>query len=168
MPRSRSHAIVTLAAAVLAASLAVGCGLVRKATHAVTPQPDPPAATRWNTVLWPPGDTAGGAADGISGIAWMAPASDNNQTIRVRVALHGVAPGPVYVWRVHTGKCDNDLGVFGPPTAYRPLVVDSTGHASGTALIPLGFPTNGSYFVRVDKPDTAPVVIACGNLVPPH
>jgi hypothetical protein len=166
MPRSRSHSLVTLAAA----ALATACGLVRRATHAVTPQPDPPATTRWNATLWPPGDTAGDTTAGARGTAWMAPGSSNDQNIRVRVVLHPLAPGGVgtYVWRVHTGKCDNDLGVFGPPSAYRPLTIDSSGHASGTALIPLGFPTSGGYFVRVDQADSTPAVIACGNLVPPH
>jgi hypothetical protein len=146
-----------------------GCGVVRRAAHAVTPQPDPPATTRWNATLWEATDTTGDTSAGPHGIAWMAPGRTDNHTIRVRVALDHADPAEKYVWRVHFGKCDNDLGVFGPPSAYPDLVVDTTGVASGYALLALGFPTNGQYFVRVDRVQGSdPVAVICGNLAPPR
>jgi hypothetical protein len=146
-----------------------GCGIVRSAAHAVTPQPDPPATTRWNATLWLSTDTTGDTSAGPHGIAWMAPASTDNHSIRVRIAVHRADPAQKYAWRVHFGKCDNDRGVFGPPGAYRELAVDTTGVAAAYALISLGFPTNGQYFVRVDRvegPDPSPLI--CGNLIPPR
>ena len=146
-----------------------GCGVVRSAAHAVTPQADPPAATRWNATLWEATDTTGDTTAGPHGIAWMAPGNPDNHTIRVRVAVHHADPTQKYAWRVHFGKCDKDQGVFGPPSAYKPLVMDTTTNlASGYALLSLGFPSNGQYFVRVDREDTDPVAVVCGNLVPPR
>jgi hypothetical protein len=147
----------------------VGCGVVRRAAHAVAPQADPPATTRWNGTLWEASDTTGDTSAGPHGIAWMAPASADNHTIRVRVAVDRADPAQKYAWRVHFGKCDDDQGVFGPPAAYRDLTVDSTGVASGYALLFLGFPSNGHYFLRVDRvegPDPVPLI--CGNLAPPR
>jgi hypothetical protein len=146
----------------------VGCGVVRRAAHAVAPQTDPPATTRWNATLWEATDTTGDTSAGPHGIAWMAPASIDNHTIRVRVSMQRADPAQKYVWRVHFGKCDNDQGVFGPPAAYKDLVADTSGVASGYALFPLGFPSNGQYFVRVDRIEGSdPVQLICGNLVPP-
>ncbi len=150
-------------------SVSAGCGVVRRAAHAVTPQPDPPAATRWNATLWEATDTTGDTTAGPHGIAWMAPGSIDNHTIRIRIAVQHADPTQKYAWRVHFGKCDRDLGVFGPPSAYKPMTIDSTTKlASGSAMLSLGFPTNGNYFVRVDRADTDPVTVVCGNLVPPR
>jgi hypothetical protein len=147
----------------------VACGVVRRAAHAVTPQADPPATTRWNATLWEASDTTGDTSAGPHGIAWMAPGSGDNHSIRVRVAVHHADPAQKYVWRVHFGKCDNDLGVFGPPAAYRDLVTDTTGVASGYALFALGFPSSGQYFVRVDRIEGEdPVPLICGNMSPPR
>jgi len=143
--------------------------MVRRAAHAVAPQPDPPATTRWNATLWEASDTTGDTSAGPHGIAWMAPGSADNHSIRVRVAMHRADPAQKYVWRVHFGKCDKDQGVFGPPAAYKDLTVDSTGVASGYALFALGFPSNGKYFVRIDQVqglDPAPFI--CGNFTPPR
>ena len=149
--------------------IVVACGVVRRAAHAVAPQPDPPATTRWNATLWEATDTTGDTSAGPHGIAWMAPGAPDNHSIRVRVAFNHADPAQKYVWRVHFGKCDNDQGVFGPPAAYRDLVTDTTGVAQGYALFALGFPSNGQYFVRVDRIEGAdPVVLICGNLVPPR
>jgi hypothetical protein len=148
---------------------AAGCGVVHSAVHAVTPQPDPPAATRWNATLWEATDTTGDTTAGPHGIAWMAPGNSDNHSIRIRVAVHHADPSEKYAWRVHFGKCDNDKGVFGPPSAYHPLQFDTISDlASGYALLPLGFPSNGQYFVRVDKDETDPSEVVCGNLVPPR
>lgn len=150
------------------AALAAACGVMRRAAHAVAPQPDPPATTRWNATLWEATDTTGDTSAGPHGIAWMAPASPDNHSIRVRIAMHRAGPSQKYAWRVHFGKCDNDQGVFGPPAAYRDMVTDTTGVASGYALFALGFPSSGQYFVRVDKVEGAdPLPLICGNLVPP-
>jgi hypothetical protein len=146
-----------------------GCGVVRSAANAVAPQPDPPATTRWNASLWQATDTAGDTSAAPHGIAWMAPASPDNHSIRIRVAVNHADPAEKYAWHVHFGKCDNDRGVFGPPAAYKPISADTTGVAAGYALLTLGFPTNGEYFVRIDRirgPD--PVAFVCGNLAPPR
>ena len=141
---------------------------MRRAAHAVAPQADPPAATRWNATLWEATDTTGDTSAGPHGIAWMAPGSPDNHSIRVRIAMHRGDPTQKYAWRVHFGKCDNDLGVFGPPAAYRDLVADTTGVAAAYALFALGFPSSGQYFVRVDKVEGAdPMPLICGNLAPP-
>jgi hypothetical protein len=142
---------------------------MRRAAHAVAPQADLLATTRWNATLWEARDSTGDTSAGPHGIAWMAPASADNHVIRVRVAVNHADPAQKYVWRVHFGKCDNDLGVFGPPAAYRDLVTDTTGVASGYAILGLGFPSNGQYFVRVDVVEGAdPVPLVCGNLAPPR
>ena len=152
-------------------ALTIACGVVRRAANAVAPQPDPPTATRWNATLWQPSDTTaerGDTSAGPHGIAWMAPGSPDNHSIRVRIAVHRGDPTQKYAWRVHFGKCDNDQGVFGPPAAYHDLVTDTTGIASGYALFALGFPSSGQYFVRVDRVEGAdPAPLICGNLAPP-
>jgi hypothetical protein len=120
-------------------------------------------------MLWQATDTAGDTTAGPHGIAWMAPGSADNHSIRIRIAVQRADPTQKYAWRIHFGKCDNDLGVFGPPAAYKPLAIDTTTKlASGYALLPLGFPTNGQYFVRVDRAETDPVMVVCGNLAPPR
>ncbi len=139
---------------------------MRRARHAVTPQPDPPSTTRWNATLWSPEDTAGDTTAGPYGIAWMAAGASDNHSIRVRIDVRRASPG-VYAWRVHQGKCDRDLGVFGPPSVYRLLEADTTGRVSDYAIIPLGFPTNGQYFVRVESAPAGAPPLVCGNLVPP-
>jgi hypothetical protein len=152
----------------VATAATFGCGVVRRAANAVAPQPDPPATTRWNATLWEATDTTGDTSAGPHGIAWMAPGSADNHSIRLRIAVHRANPAQKYAWRVHFGKCDNDQGVFGPPAAYRDLTADSTGVAAGYASFALGFPSNGQYFVRVDQivgPDPAPLI--CGNFVAP-
>ncbi|HTA74910.1 MAG TPA: hypothetical protein VK733_11580 [Gemmatimonadaceae bacterium] len=145
------------------------CGVMRRAANAVAPKSDPPATTRWNATLWEATDTTGDTSAGPHGIAWMAPGSADNHSIRVRIAVHHADSAQKYAWRVHFGKCDNDLGVFGPPAAYRDLAADSTGIAAGYASLTLGFPSNGQYFVRVDRVQgTDPVPLVCGNLSPPR
>jgi hypothetical protein len=161
---------VRRATAWLVLSLSVvlaGCGLVRRAKHAVTPQPDPPEAIRWNGVLFTPTDTLADTTSTPYGTAWMAPVASTNQLIRVRVDLVRAQPNVRYDWRVHLGTCIHDRGVFGPLVAYPIIVVDSTGHAMGNTMLQLGFPNRGRYFVRADAVDSGVPATFCGTLTPP-
>jgi hypothetical protein len=152
----------------LSAALAVtGCSTFRKAAHAMTPQPDPPEAIRWNGVLFTRTDTLADTASNPYGTAWMAPVSSNNQVIQVRVMVARARPGTTFDWRVHIGTCAHDRGTFGPPVDFKPIVADSTGTAVGNTVLLLGFPNRGSYFVRVDAIDSGPPDGLCGTLSPP-
>ena len=142
------------------------CSWAKKTAHALTPQPDPPEDIRWNGVLFLPTDTLADTATMPYATAWMAPVAPNN-VIRARVMLVRARPGARFEWRVHLGKCVDDRGVFGPLTAYPTLVADSAGSAVGVALLQLGFPNNGAYFVRVDPVDSGLPDPLCGTLVKP-
>ena len=153
---------------VCAASAAVaGCGFLQKAKHAVTPQPDPPEAIRWNGVLFVPTDTLADTSSMPYGTAWMAPVASNNQVIRAHVMVVRARPGAQFTWRIHIGACAHDRGAFGPPSVFQPFVADSSGRAVGTAVLQLGFPNRGAYFVRVDAVDSGPPDTVCGTLTPP-
>jgi hypothetical protein len=151
----------------LVAASAVGCGLFKKAAHAVTPQADPPEVTRWNGVLFEPTDTAADTASMPYGTAWMAPMPPNN-VIRAHVAVLRARPGARFDWRVHIGTCFQDRGVFGPPMGYPVLVADSLGRATGETVLLLGFPNRGAYFVRVTAIDSGPPDDVCGTLLRPE
>jgi hypothetical protein len=159
----RANAWLVLSLCVVLAA----CGLWRRAKNAVTPRSDPPEAIRWNGVLFAPTDTLADTTSTPYGTAWMAPVSANNQLIRVRVALVRARPNARYDWRIHLGKCAHDRGVFGPPSGYPILVVDSTGHAVGNTVLQLGFPNRGAYFVRVEAVDSGATDRFCGTLIPP-
>jgi hypothetical protein len=157
--------IVWCLVAVLAAA-GTGCGLFKKAAHAVTPRADPPEAIRWNGVLFVPTDSLADTTTMPYGTAWMAPLSPNN-VIRARVNLVRARPGSRYDWRIHLGACANDRGPFGPAEAFPEIVADSDGHAVGVAVLQLGFPNNGAYFVRVDAVDSGAPDKFCGTLIKP-
>jgi hypothetical protein len=123
--------------------------------------------TRWHANLATPANLAGAVQ--INGSATMAPGGTSTTT-NVSLNVANASPGGLHPWEAHLGQCgaEMDDGVFGPSAAYKPLKVDSDGHANGTATVPLPTPETGSYFVvvraSVANPET---IVACGNLAPP-
>ena len=141
---------------------------MRRARRAVTPQPDPPEVSRWNAVFRLPSDTSDDTVSALHGYAWMAPVLSDVYRIRLRVVLMHASPNAMYSWQIERGRCNDDRGTFGPPVIYQPLHTETTGYAATSAFIPLGFPTRGSYSVRVAPLDTAvhqPSL--CGTFTPP-
>jgi hypothetical protein len=150
------------------AATVMGCGLWRRARHAVMPQPDPPEAIRWNGVLFLPTDTLADTASMPYGTAWMAPVAGNNLVTLVHVAVVRARPGAQFTWAVHLGGCSHDRGIFGSPALFKPLVADTAGRASETVSLQLGFPNRGDYFARVAAVDSGPPDLLCGTLTPPE
>jgi hypothetical protein len=141
--------------------------MFKKAAHAVTPRADPPEAIRWNGVLFVPTDSLADTTTMPYGTAWMAPLSPNN-VIRAQVTVVRARPGARFDWSIHLGACAKDRGVFGPPQVFPVIVADSDGQAVGVAVLQLGFPNNGAYFVRVDPIDSGPPDELCGTLIKPQ
>ncbi len=149
--------------AVFALALAA-CGGGRRAVEI-----DPQAAAtgdRWNATLATPAGLAG--AIQLKGSAWMdANRRDTTQT-RAHVVISNAAPGGVHPWHVHLGRCGNDQGILGSPTAYQPLQVGGKGEAEADATLALPVPASGQYFVSVHaSPENLGTIVACGNLAPP-
>jgi hypothetical protein len=121
--------------------------------------------SRWHGSLTSPASLAGAVQ--INGTATMTPGSSTGNTY-VRVNLSNASPGGAHPWQLRRGQCGQDDGVFGPPEAYRTLVVDDQGRAASVATVPLVMPVDGSYYVRVGaSAANAETVVACGNLAPP-
>jgi hypothetical protein len=160
------------AIAALTAFVGVGaCGLARRAANAVKPQPDPPQTVRWNAVLFAPSDSLGDTLGLSYGTAWMASASPDKLTSRVRVAVVRVPPATVFTFRVQIGSCTSDEGMFGPPAAYHFMIADSSGVATDYVVLPLGFPNRGRYAVVVAATDTVAgggLLTFCGPLIAPR
>jgi|GEM_PF-1307655 len=158
-------------AALTVLATAVACSLPRRVANAVKPQPDPPQTIRWNGVLFPPTDSLGDTAGGSYGTAWMASASPDKLTSRVRVFLVRVPPAAVFTFHVHLGSCAHDEGMFGSPASYHPMTADSTGTAAGYVVLPLGYPNRGHYAVIVEATDTTTAggpLTFCGPLIAPR
>ena len=123
--------------------------------------------TRWHANLASPASLAGAVQ--MNGSASMAPGSNGTSTI-ITLNLANASPGGVHPWGVHLGQCGPgmDDGVFGPSDAYKPVKVDSDGHANMTAMVSLQTPATGSYFAVVHASvENSETVVACGNLAPP-
>jgi hypothetical protein len=123
--------------------------------------------TRWHANLASPATLAGVVQ--MSGSASMAPDADNTHTT-VTVDLANASPGGVHPWEAHMGQCGTgmDYGIFGLRDEYKPLEVDSDGHASAHATLALQTPRSGGYFVVVRASEANfGTIVSCGNLAPP-
>lgn len=123
--------------------------------------------SRWHANLASPASLAGAVQ--MSGSASMAPSPDGNST-NVTLSLTNASPGGLHPWAMHYGQCGArmDNGMFGLSEAYKPLEVESDGHANGTATVPLQTPKTGRYFVVVlASAENSETTVACGNLAPP-
>jgi hypothetical protein len=121
--------------------------------------------SRWHATLATPAELAGAVQ--MNGSASMAPGTKSGNTT-VLLDLANATPGGLHPWQLHRGQCGADEGVFGDADLYQPAKVDSHGHASSSATVPITTPTTGSYFVvvRASAANNA-MTVACGNLAPP-
>ncbi|HSM61851.1 MAG TPA: hypothetical protein VK849_13675 [Longimicrobiales bacterium] len=123
--------------------------------------------TRWHANLASPASLAGAVQ--MSGSASMAPDPDGTSTV-ITLSLANATPGGLHPWAAHQGRCGTgmDYGVFGSSDKYERVEVDSDGHASGQATVPLTTLRSGDYFVAVYASEAnSGMVVACGNLAPP-
>ena len=111
--------------------------------------------TKWTATLAPQGDSK------VNGTATVA-AGKSAGTTEVDISITGAAPGATYPWHVHTGKCGGG-GIWGDPSAYKPLKAGSDGTAKGTATIKAPPPSSGDYHVNVHAP-VGGTPVACGDL----
>lgn len=152
----------TAASLLLGALALAGCG----GRKAVEINPQAQIASRWNATVVTPSRLAGALQ--IQGRGWMsADPKDSGRTL-AHVELTNAAPGGVHPWHVHRGQCGRDLGIFGPPSVYKPLKVNGDGKAESEAQVPVPTPTQGAYFVNVHaSAANMGTIVACGNLSPP-
>lgn len=108
---------------------------------------------KWTATLAPQGDSK---VNGTATVEGKGSATD------VEVMITGAAPGATYPWHVHTGKCGGG-GVWGDPSAYKPLKAGSDGTAKGSATIKQALPLSGDFHVNVHSP-TSMTPVACGDL----
>jgi hypothetical protein len=123
--------------------------------------------SRWRADLASPTTRAGSVQ--TNGSAWMDP-GPSFTTTNITLNLVNASPGGLHPWAVHLGQCGvgMDAGVFGLSEAYRPLMVESDGHATGIATVLLPTPMIGTYFVVVHASVVnSETIVACGNLAPP-
>jgi hypothetical protein len=123
--------------------------------------------SRWHANLATPASLAGAVQ--MNGSASMAPGS-NGASTSIILNVANASPGGLHPWEAHLGQCGPgmDDGVFGPSEAYKPIQVESDGHANGAATVPLPTPATGSFFVVVHASTANPeTIVACGNLAPP-
>jgi hypothetical protein len=122
--------------------------------------------TRWNAILATSAQLAGALQ--VKGSGWMATRDRDTTQTRAFAAIENAVPGGDHPWHVHLGRCGTDRGIFGPPEAYRPLLVGGNGRAESTANLPVPVPSSGEYFINVHASvNNMRTIIACGNLAPP-
>lgn len=152
-----------IAATLLLASLAAGCGGSRAVE--INPQQQPVGA-RWNATLATPAELTG--ASQVRGSAWMGTDGRDSSRARASVSIQNAVPGGRHPWHVHIGQCGNDQGILGSAEAYPVLEVGSDGRSTETATLAIPAPSSGQYFVNVHaSPANLGTIIACGNLAPP-
>lgn len=142
------------------------CGAFQRQPAVQVSTEDGTINTSWHAKLATPASLAG--AIQMSGSASMAPSPKGSTNVTLK--LSNASPGGVHPWEVHLGQCGvgTDDGVFGPRDAYKPVKVESDGHADGTATVPLPTPETGSFFVLVHaSASNYETIVACGNLAPP-
>jgi hypothetical protein len=130
--------------------------------------PDATVSSRWRADLASSRTPAGALQ--TNGSAWMARGPSFTST-NITVNLVNASPGELHPWAVHLGQCGvgMDDGVFGPSETYKPLMVESDGHGTGTATVLLPTPMIGTYFVVVHASVmNSEAIVACGNLAPPR
>lgn len=116
------------------------------------------ATTRWDATLSTPSGATG--TRGAAALVAMGP----NQSWAV-VSITNAAPHGARAWHVYQGQCGDDGAAVGPASAYPLLKVDRDGDAASTALLPLGVPTSGAYYIIVNAAAaTTQTAAACGNL----
>ncbi len=121
---------------------------------------------RWNATLAPTKQLAGAVE--VKGAGWMAAKDREAGETRASVQIENAVPGGEHPWHVHVGQCGMDRGIFGPPSAYKPLKVGGNGRAESTADLPLAMPRSGQYFLNVHaSAANMGTILACGNLAPP-
>jgi hypothetical protein len=151
----------------LAIVLSAACSAFRGDPAVQVSAQDATLNTRWYANLASPGNLAGAVQ--MSGSASMAPSPDSAST-HITLNLANAAPGGQHPWAVRWGQCGSgkSSAVFGSTESYRPLEVDSKGHANANASAQLRTPSAGSYFVVVyASAANSETVVACGNLAPP-
>jgi hypothetical protein len=100
----------------------------------------------------------------VGGSASMV-AGDIGSQSRAAVAIFGGAPGAVYTWHVHAGRCGDDRGILGQATDYPPITVGQDGRGEAVALVSSATPTAGDYFVNIHaSASDLQTIVACGNL----
>ena len=100
----------------------------------------------------------------IVGSAAVRPAQNPSES-QATVMLSNATPNATHPWHIHAGTCGSDGGIVGPATSYKPLVVDASGKAEVSIILPFSTPTQGDYFVNVHKsPTELGTIIACGPL----
>lgn len=121
--------------------------------------------SRWHANLASPAELAGAVQ--MKGSATMAPNASGGKTT-VSLDVSNASPGGVHPWAVHRGQCGSDDGLFGAAELYQPVKIESDGHGSAVAVIPIETPSSGSFYVSVRaSAANAETVVACGNLAPP-
>lgn len=81
------------------------------------------------------------------------------------VMISGDKSGSTRPWHIHIGSCGNDKGIFGSPSAYKPISVGSDGKGKSTATLSMPLPDSGSYFVNVHSSSSdMKTIVACGPL----
>jgi hypothetical protein len=124
-------------------------------------------SSHWRANLASPATRAD--AGQINGSASMARGPSFAST-NITLNLVNASPGGLHPWAVHLGQCGVGLddGVFGLRETYKPLMIESDGHATGTATVLLPTPMIGTYFVVVHRSMVnSETIVACGNLAPP-
>jgi hypothetical protein len=121
--------------------------------------------SRWHVAFASPdGSVRGGGMDGWASMR----SGESRANTSILLNVTHAAPGAVHPWQLHHGRCGADRGIYGPASAYEPLIVDAQGRGAGQATVRMPLPSEGPFFVRVAASAAAPdSVIACGDLEPP-
>jgi hypothetical protein len=120
-------------------------------------------------------DSTGGKMSGMKGGSYVATlTSPSGGTVAgmgkvdgttASVMISGDKSGSVRPWHIHIGSCGNDKGIFGSPSAYKPITVGSDGKGKSTATLSMPLPDSGSYFFNVHSSSSdMKTIVACGPL----
>ncbi|AHG93707.1 hypothetical protein J421_6172 (plasmid) [Gemmatirosa kalamazoonensis] len=120
--------------------------------------------SRWHVAFVP-----SGAARRAEMGGWASMRSgESRANTSILLNITNATPGAVHPWQLHHGRCDADRGIYGPASAYEPIVVDADGRGAGQATVRMPLPAQGPFFVRIAASGAAPdSIVACGDLVPP-
>jgi copper chaperone CopZ len=81
------------------------------------------------------------------------------------VTLANGTPGATYPWHVHVGTCATGGGIFGSPSAYKPITIKKDGTGMSTAKLSMAIPDSGSYHVNIHHSSSdMKTIVSCGDL----
>lgn len=81
----------------------------------------------------------------------------------VSIQITEAEPEVSYGWRIDTGSCQGSGTIQGGDASYPGLTPGAGGTATANAILPVIFPANGAFAVRVFL-DASERVVSCGEL----